>query len=588
MARDRGRGRRGRPGDVVLPRRQRGRGGALARAGRRERPRRSSRRSSSPNSRSTQSRRRATPTPSSPSCGKTTCSPNETAARSPDLARRVVDAPGAARGAPRPRQQELALPALSEPPSLPPSSARGVRVVLRNRPNSCLERALVLQRWEAAQGYPRDVVIGVTAPDDFKAHAWLDGDPSESGEFAELLRAPGRVTMELTPLEVACGLVLGRAPRPLPPADGLDPLATLEALVRPALERPPCLVSFSGGRDSSAVLAVATALARREGLALPVPATHRFRRGGGDRRAGMAGAGRRARSGSTTGCGSTTRTSWISSAPSRRPRCSRHGLLWPPNAHFHAPLLEAAAGGSLLTGIGGDEAFSESQWSRARAVASGKREARAARRVAPRRSPSRPRGSGDACCAGGCRAGSAGFGPKRSDAVWDALIAESATEPLGWRRRIRWLAGARYLQAGIDSLALLGADAGRAGRPSRSPTRASSPRSPRSRASERFGRPHGCDAVALRRSAPGRRPRAREQGLLRRRVLAPAQPRVRGLLGRARGGHGPRRPRRAASRMGEGAPGRAHLHAAPGRVARAARASGRVEHVEQPLTRIGQ
>ncbi len=87
-------------------------------------------------------------------------------------------------------EQELALPALSEPPSLPPSSARGVRVVLRNRPNSCLERALVLQRWEAAQGYPRDVVIGVTAPDDFKAHAWLDGDPSESGEFAELLRLP--------------------------------------------------------------------------------------------------------------------------------------------------------------------------------------------------------------------------------------------------------------------------------------------------------------------------------------------------------------------------------------------------------------
>ena len=33
-------------------------------------------------------------------------------------------------------------------------------------------------------------MIGVTAPDDFSAHAWLDGDPAEAGEFAELLRLP--------------------------------------------------------------------------------------------------------------------------------------------------------------------------------------------------------------------------------------------------------------------------------------------------------------------------------------------------------------------------------------------------------------
>jgi hypothetical protein len=87
-------------------------------------------------------------------------------------------------------QPALALPALSEPPSLPASAERGVGAVLRRRPASCLERALVLQRWEASQGYPRDVVIGVTSPDDFAAHAWLDGDPDEAGEFAELLRLP--------------------------------------------------------------------------------------------------------------------------------------------------------------------------------------------------------------------------------------------------------------------------------------------------------------------------------------------------------------------------------------------------------------
>ena len=38
----------------------------------------------------------------------------------------------------------------------------------------------------------------------------------------------------------------------------------------------------------------------------------------------------------------------------------RHGLLWPCNAYFHAPIFEAAAGGAVLTGVGGDEAFSPS------------------------------------------------------------------------------------------------------------------------------------------------------------------------------------------------------------------------------------
>jgi asparagine synthase (glutamine-hydrolysing) len=36
---------------------------------------------------------------------------------------------------------------------------------------------------------------------------------------------------------------------------------------------------------------------------------------------------------------------------------SAHGPVFPFNMHFHVPLIAAAAGGSLLTGIGGDEAF---------------------------------------------------------------------------------------------------------------------------------------------------------------------------------------------------------------------------------------
>ncbi|MGY1779767.1 asparagine synthase-related protein [Geodermatophilus sp. SYSU D01036] len=60
-------------------------------------------------------------------------------------------------------------------------------------------------------------------------------------------------------------------------AEGGHPRQVLERLVRDALTAGPVFVSFSGGRDSSALLAVATHVARREGLPLPVPLTSRFR-----------------------------------------------------------------------------------------------------------------------------------------------------------------------------------------------------------------------------------------------------------------------------------------------------------------------
>jgi hypothetical protein len=47
----------------------------------------------------------------------------------------------------------------------------------------------------------------------------------------------------------------------------------LEDILLVALQGGRCYVTFSGGRDSSALLAVATHVARREGLPLPVPVT---------------------------------------------------------------------------------------------------------------------------------------------------------------------------------------------------------------------------------------------------------------------------------------------------------------------------
>jgi hypothetical protein len=81
---------------------------------------------------------------------------------------------------------------VTRPPALPASARRGVVAVLRRRPSSCLERALVLQRWEAAHGAGTDVVLGVQAPGErFEAHAWLATMPDGQSEgFEEILRLP--------------------------------------------------------------------------------------------------------------------------------------------------------------------------------------------------------------------------------------------------------------------------------------------------------------------------------------------------------------------------------------------------------------
>ena len=79
----------------------------------------------------------------------------------------------------------------------------------------------------------------------------------------------------LDPVELATGLVFGGTPRALASDVTLRPDAALAAAVTPAVRTGRCFVSFSGGRDSSAVLATAAAVARRESLPLPVPVTLR-------------------------------------------------------------------------------------------------------------------------------------------------------------------------------------------------------------------------------------------------------------------------------------------------------------------------
>ena len=163
----------------------------------------------------------------------------------------------------------------------------------------------------------------------------------------------------------------GRLPTLPRLAPGTAPRAELEAAILPALRRSPCLVSFSGGRDSSAVLAVAVAVARREGLQAPIPVTHRFPAAAGTDESAW-----QEKVITHLGLDDWLRVELSSELDAVGPVATsvmeRHGLLWPCNTYFHDPIFEAASGGAVLTGIGGDEAFMGSPWDRAVSVLQGR------------------------------------------------------------------------------------------------------------------------------------------------------------------------------------------------------------------------
>jgi hypothetical protein len=130
----------------------------------------------------------------------------------------------------------------------------------------------------------------------------------------------------------------------------------LDDILRPALADGPCYVAFSGGRDSSAVLAAATSLARREGFADPVPVTERY-----------------------PDVPQADESDWQDQVVSHlglkdwvvlefhhqndllgetgRQGLRSRGLIWPPALQIKANTLAALSPGWLLTGEGGDEVF---------------------------------------------------------------------------------------------------------------------------------------------------------------------------------------------------------------------------------------
>ncbi len=266
--------------------------------------------------------------------------------------------------------------------------------------------------------------------------------------------APGAAPLDRW--DRAAGFAIG-AQGDLPPL-GLSAEPARAALERAALaglRRAPCTVSFSGGRDSSAVLAVATRLAHREGLPLPIPVTLRFPEASTAHEArwqelvvahlGLHDWERIEIHAELDHLGEMARAALL-----------HHGLLWPANTHAHEPLLACAAGGSVLTGIDGDGLLGAS-WPRLRAqltrpgIAHWRDVLRAGLAVSPTR----------------VRAARYRRRPQiampwlRPDArreIDARFAADRASEPVRWDRRVEWYARRRYLHVGVHNFAILGAE----------------------------------------------------------------------------------------------------------------------------------
>lgn len=159
---------------------------------------------------------------------------------------------------------------------------------------------------------------------------------------------------KMTPDEIALGYVFGYVGQVRRSTATADPRTVLEQVIGAALRRPPCGVAFSGGRDSSLILALATHVARRDGLPDPIPITKVFPDApGSDETDWQELVVRHLGLGDWIRLVFTDELDLIGSLAGRH--LLKHGVLWPPTIHADAPVIDAVANGSLLDGEGGDE-----------------------------------------------------------------------------------------------------------------------------------------------------------------------------------------------------------------------------------------
>lgn len=256
---------------------------------------------------------------------------------------------------------------------------------------------------------------------------------------------------------MALGTPLGVVPEALvlPPCP-LSPRAELERIIDDQFTSGrQVFVCFSGGRDSSAVLALAVHVARRNGARLPIPVTLRFPDHPESdeakwqemvvRHLGL--------------------TEWIVIErpdadlldPAITERLTTRGLFYPSQIGSYLPIVAAASGGVVLTGEGGDESFGGWKFRAAlHPVDWGPVDAAKAVAVATlSRGPSltkrwyRQRGWPYPWLTDGGRR-----------AVQPALDEATEIEPVGWRHYLAWVFARRAWHVAEHTLDLVGQDSG--------------------------------------------------------------------------------------------------------------------------------
>jgi asparagine synthase (glutamine-hydrolysing) len=161
----------------------------------------------------------------------------------------------------------------------------------------------------------------------------------------------------MTPFEIATGWLFGHGTAlPLPREMQPHPRAVLDEILRPALQAERCHVLFSGGRDSSVVLACAIALARREGLPIPSPVTRVFPEDPATSEEDW----------QRQVLAHLDVSDWVRLeihdeldvvGPIAQSGLIEHGVVFPSTAYPQAFTFQQLAGGNVLTGEGGDEVF---------------------------------------------------------------------------------------------------------------------------------------------------------------------------------------------------------------------------------------
>jgi asparagine synthase (glutamine-hydrolysing) len=236
---------------------------------------------------------------------------------------------------------------------------------------------------------------------------------------------------------------------PLTRTTRADVRAGLDEVLREALLRPPCGVFFSGGRDSSVLLAAAVDLARREGHEVPAAVTLRFPDAGDHEEEAW----------QQLVVDHVKPVDWVKVevhdefdlvGPTAAPRLRRRGLTWPALAHNADLLLPGLRGGTLVDGEGGDEILGARRSSPVAQLMRRKRP--------PGRRLLRELRSATGSVALRWREAAAQVGERpwlMPDAAYELallLVQDGVGEPLSWPRSVQFMADRRAVVVAMANL----------------------------------------------------------------------------------------------------------------------------------------